>query len=485
MKINIDWRIFNPVAYHLWKWILDPDIRFILVYGGSGAAKTYSILQIIHILQLNSRYNCAVVRKQENRIAETVFADAAKIANGFNNSLRHKFFTQTAKPLRIRSDDSKTIFFGVADVEQLKGLADIHALVMNELNLFKLGDLQEVQRRLRGMYNQKIIADWNPVDENSWVKKQFIDLEQWTDLPLDVDNNPLSRLDDSSAVKINDRKDMILIRTTYLDNRWITGSDHEGYGMRDIHQMRNFELLRERDPMQYAVYALGEWGVFRIENVFWYAFSPKLHVRSDIDRIDENIHVTIDINRLPYITQCLWIFKKNEKEFVQFKELLAKSPNNEAELAADMLGNYLTSIHYDGVIMLYGDASGNNRDARDGKSFFSMYINRLAKHVGHARIHDNILKKNPSVSTSAAFINGIYSGNTPYKIVINSQCNESIIDYQIAEKDSDGNMLKKKDKNGIEQSGHISDSKRYFLVKFLAPEYDMFKKSKPMDRILN
>ena len=384
-------------------------------------------------------------------------------------------------PFTISSDlGSKAMFFGVDNPDHLRGLSDCKVAYMNELNLFDKSHADEVYLRLRGEAGQKVIADWNPVDQASWVKTDLIDLEVWHDASLIVDNNKMSQLDGNSSVKINDRKDMVLIKTTYLDNRWMTGSEYEGYGFKDVHAMRQLELLKERDTNRYRVFALGEWGSMRVEDAFWVDFSEKTHVRKDKDYADGDvIHLTVDINRLPYISQCLWTYKTNDKEFVQFNELLAKTPSNEAERAADMVVKYLDAIGYKDVIFLYGDASGNNQDAKDNRSFFTVYRNRLIKHLGQQRLHDMIWRANPSISASAAFVNYLYSGQSPYRIYINPRCHESICDYSIAEKDKDGKMLKKKVKDRvsghtIEPNGHISDAKRYFITKVLEAEYKRF-----------
>ena len=57
MKIEIDNRMFNPVFYHIDKYMNDNDVRTVLVYGGSSSSKTFSILQWIILKQIEKQFN--------------------------------------------------------------------------------------------------------------------------------------------------------------------------------------------------------------------------------------------------------------------------------------------------------------------------------------------------------------------------------------------------------------------------------------------
>ena len=45
----LNYKKFNPLGFHLLKYLQDKAIRFIILYGGSSSGKTFSVAQIILI----------------------------------------------------------------------------------------------------------------------------------------------------------------------------------------------------------------------------------------------------------------------------------------------------------------------------------------------------------------------------------------------------------------------------------------------------
>ena len=469
--IKIDKRLFNPIYWHIKDALGDRKIRKILLQGGSSAGKTYTVAQASVIDALQSDSSTLILRKESTTIEDSVYADYKHIAEWVNNN--YKFFEIQAR--KINFPQGKFRFRGMDDPEKVKGIAQYKRIFMNELSKFNQVDFDEIERRLRGQEGQKIIADWNPIEDTHWIKTELIDKEDWETLPLELKGCPGSKLDDLSEKWINSFGDTILIKTTYRDNYWIVGSPDGKHGFVDEHTINTFEKMRVQKPNQYQVYGLGNWGSYRVGGEFWKSFEIDKHVKKVDYLKDKAVHLTVDINRIPYITQTLWQLK--DGEIRQFNELCAKEPNNEARKAAGLVIQYLQRINYTDVLYVYGDASGKNKSATDNSSFFDVYIRELRKYFV---VVDRILKVNPSVSLSGAFVNDIYAGETQFSISIGDNCLMSKADYNMVKEAPDGGMIKEKVKDPVtgvtyEKGGHLSDAKRYFIVKILEKEYKDYK----------
>lgn len=254
---NIPSEIFNPIFYHLVKYLRSDKIRYIYVYGGSSAAKTYSIMQALSIESYMHKYNCYVMRKYSNNIKDTIYSDF----KGFNTKLQKELNDITIIQNEIRSKNNLIRFKGIDDSEKLKGLSGFTKVLQDEITEFVYDDLKQVRKRLRGRKNQQIILTWNPVSEHHWIKQRVIDKTSWYDLPKVVANKPESQLAENSFVKINKEGNAILIKTTYLDNYWVVGHPtNPKIGFVDKHVIEDFEFDKIHDPNNYKIYALGEWG---------------------------------------------------------------------------------------------------------------------------------------------------------------------------------------------------------------------------------
>jgi PBSX family phage terminase large subunit len=256
-KIKITPKIFNPCYWHLLKYLNDPNIRYIFDYGGSSASKTHSIMQALSIESYKQKYNVLAMRKQTNNLKDTIYTDFKK----FNSKLQKKIPDINIIQNEIRSKRHYIRFKGVDDSEKLKGISAFTKLFLDEITEFNLEDFKQAKKRLRGRPNQQIIATWNPVSKDHWIKKDVLDKESWYDLSKKVKGIKYSQLDENSFVKINKTGNSILIKTTYKDNYWVVGHpDDPEIGFYDDHTIAEFEHDKIHNPNDYKIYALGEWG---------------------------------------------------------------------------------------------------------------------------------------------------------------------------------------------------------------------------------
>jgi phage terminase large subunit len=461
---------FNPLYFILNNIIKVPTIRTVLVFGGKSSSKTVSIAQITTKQAVIHSDNTIAFRKESATIKTT-------LKKSYNLAIKSMRVRDAFEPLEFmfRSQmDSEIVLKGLDTEEKAKGLESYKFLNIDELNHFAKEEYEQFQMSLRGIPGQKVFGSWNPISETSWVKKELLDTydfeetDQFGTLP-----GPYS------YVQLSSDGSTVLIKTTYHDNYWIVGSPCGTYGYRDENLINYYEGLKTRNFNVYRVNVLGEWGKVQTGSEFWKQFDEKKHVQPIVVDLSTTIHVSLDENVNPYVTQTLWQIK--EKEIKQVHQILSKSPDNNAPKAAAQLIKWLQSISYSNVVFIYGDPSAGKRSTIDANnaSFYDKYIEVLTK--AGFRTEKRVERSAPEVALSAAFINDIYETNLfGWSISISDKCIASIEDYTVVKEDAEGKMLKEKVKDkqtGVtyEPYGHISDSKRYFIIRILKKEFEQYK----------
>ena len=469
------------------------------MYGGSSSAKSFSAAQAFLLECISKGYNTIVFRKTGATIADSIyktFQEAAK-------SLHIDTFFKFQENLIRCFNGSYIRFKGLDDPEKIKGLESYQYVFCEEISEFDESDLKQIRKRLRGRKGQKIVALFNPISEDHWIKKKIFDTETLTE----VDNHLYGKLKDSVTGKIlpkeysevgrkwvnsertiyNPRKktyethrpDMVIIKSTYLNNFWVVGSPDGTYGFYDAQTIADFERDKERDYAYYLIYALGEWGTIRTGGEFFHAFDPAKH-KGKCPYVKAPVHISIDNNVLPYISISFWQVETGDITRIrQIHEETPSDPFNTVTKAAEIAVEYLEGIGHDDMVYLYGDVStkaGNTIDD-DKRSFFDKFKEGIDKRF---RSEDRLPRSNPSVSMTGEFINAIYSGDIKdVSIMIDESCETSINDYITVKKDVNGAMLKQRVKDKItgqsyEKAGHLSDTKRYFVTEILKDRYTSF-----------
>lgn len=205
----------NPNYVFLHKNIKNPNIRTIVLEGGTRSGKTYSVLSfIIHtcIHNPNSGIQIAVVRKTLTSLKITALKDFWSMIVGFGLSDKANYNKQEAK---IDLCGNVIQFIGADNDDKLRGFScDI--LYINEG--LEIAEDEWLQLKLRTRY--KIIVDYNPSEFEHF-------------LYTELDSSP----------------EAVLLRTTYKDNPHLP----------DI-QVREIERLAELDPIYAQIYTKGERG---------------------------------------------------------------------------------------------------------------------------------------------------------------------------------------------------------------------------------
>lgn len=494
----IDRELFSPNAFWLWKYTLDPSVRFIVLYGGSSSGKSFSVAQFFAILAYYEECSMLVMRKVGASIEKTIYADFKAAINGIDGLAECCRFKQNSI---VFNNGGKIDFSGLDDPEKIKGISQYKRVFLDELSEYDETDFKQIRLRLRGQEGQQIVAAFNPISEEHWIKKRWFDREEWHEIPmsLTVGGEMLPpELCAVKSVRMNSEKlilnpntgeydrhapDTIVIQSTYLNNFWVVGSPDGTYGYYDYQAIANFENDRINDPDYYQVYALGEWGHIRTGAEFFPSFNRGVVCGKFPFNPDLPIHVSMDSNVLPYVTATF--FQKEYKpddvqQVTQFDELPIESPNNSARKAAKVIADKLRSYDYTDKVYLHGDASGKAKNTIDenNRSFFDLVIDELEKEGFD--VVDCIGSKNPSVATTGEFINAVWDGRVDkVAIRIDNDCTTSIDDYQAVQKDENGAIAKTKVTNPVtkqkyEAHGHIADTLRYCIFDLLRAQYTEF-----------
>ena len=118
IDLNFNKKLFNPLFWELQEDLKNPDIRLILVYGGSSASKTYTIAQSMLIELLNGK-NTMILRKYSTDIKDSIYSDFKQIIETWDiNS-----FIKTQQNIIKLSDNNYIRFRGLDDSEKIKGLS--------------------------------------------------------------------------------------------------------------------------------------------------------------------------------------------------------------------------------------------------------------------------------------------------------------------------------------------------------------------------
>lgn len=473
-------RLFNPLYWHIKPLLRDPKIRFIYVEGGSSAAKTAEICSSLLIDQAEHGYSSMVFRRFHVDIKDSVFNSfktAARRIGLIEKGIYH-FQQDLAKCL---PNTARVRFRGLDDEENVKGIEDYDIVYNNEWNQFLKTQWDQQRKRLRGRPNQKFICDWNPVSANLWQYSEWLDLDEWIDLPLAVKGAPTKYTalnPEFSFKRINKKGNSIWMKVTYRDNYWVVGHPSGQGGYLDQHTLDDYEHDKVHNYNLYRVYANGERGLLRTGGEFWKQFNETKHVKA-LKVEKGTLHISLDENVMPYVTIGCWqIIEKNLR---QVHELPCRAPNNNAPKAAQKLVDWLRSIEYADVLFVYGDPSSSKRSTVDenNSSFYDKFLEVLRKAGFH--VINRVARSAPEVALSAAFINDIYEREWGgWSITIADHNKVSIDDYATVKEDKDGKMLKLKVKDKVtgqtyEPHGHYSDHKRYFITTILKNEFNQYK----------
>lgn len=440
---------FNPLYFIINDIAKDPNVRTILIYGGKSSSKTISICQFLAKQAYEKGYNSLGFRKQSSIIPTTLkksFNLAIK-----NNRLENACENQDRRYIFQTKDQaqSEIVLKGLDDPEKAKGIESFMYVYLDELNHFEYEEYESFDMSLRGIAGQKIFASWNPVDQDSWVKKKLIDNYEFvdTDYKLTCEH---------SFVKKSTCGKVVLIKTTYEDNYWISGSPCGTYGYRDENLIAKYNKLKDFDINSYNVNVLGEWGEIKQgDSSFAIWWDDKKHI-SDTATYDvkKQLIISIDFNLNPFCVTFHHFWQDQAGPHGhQFDEAEIKNGSIPAmvELIKKRYGPSLPNA------IITGDAMGNRGDIsqRDRATLYLQLIRGLGMKESQIKVSSN-----PKHENSKADVNYVLYNFPDFKI--SKKCENSIRDMRNVQVDAYDSIIKK-DRKDMNQRADYLDTIRYLI----------------------
>lgn len=440
---TFDKKWFNPLYFILTDILKDPTIRTVLVYGGKSSSKTISICQALSMKAYVKKESSITFRKQGNLIKTT-------LKKSFDLAMESTRLYPAFESLDFmyRTDGAEIVMKGLDDEEKAKGVESYKYAYLDELNHFTEQEFRQFGLSLRGMEGQKIFASWNPVDQDSWVKKKLVDKYEWTDtnwkLPCE-----------HSFVKRSTCGKVILIKTTYEDNYWINGSPCRTYGFRDENLIAEYNDLRLFDDNSYRVNVLGEWGeINEGDSPFANQWDDKKHIGNCTYDINKQLIISIDFNLTPFCATF--------HHFWQDETGLHGHQFDEMEIKQGSIPSMIEQIRFKysnslPSAILTGDAMGNRGDIsqRDNASLYLQLMRGLG-------LRESQLKSssNPTHENSKTHVNYVLYYFPDFKI--DSKCVNTIRDMKKVQVDAYGSIIKANRKDVNQRADYI-DTVRYLI----------------------
>ena len=417
---------FNPDNFSSVYWkIKEASTRFVIIYGGASASKSWSMMQRIVISTFMESANWLCIRKYSTDIQNSIYDNLIGIISEWDLNSAFQF---RLSPLTITNKitGSKIIFKGLDDTEKIKSIFGIKRIFIEEANQLEFDDFRELNRRARGMDGIQIYLVFNPVVINHWLKKELFDNEFYA----------------PHTTKIH---------ATYKDAiKWLTEDD-----------ILQLEILKDINPNDYKIYCLGEWGGIRTGNEFYYNFVYTKHIGKCEIIKDKPLHISFDQNVVPYITMTIWQIDQQEAVYHVncIDELCLKNPLNNTESLCRKFEEKYES-YLDAGLFYYGDASGRHRDTRANENDYDIVERVLAKWLSNYSCR--VPHFNPLVKKRRDFANRVLSNKYNIRILIDPQCQNMITDLEMVQEDAEGKKFKKRktDHGGasFEELGHCSDT---------------------------
>jgi phage terminase large subunit len=220
------------------KALYDPNIRYIFLKGSAGAGKSVVCSQLTLQETLKGK-DYAWVRKIRATVKNSCYSSLYNLAKKWN--LLELIEFQKSLFAQSKISNGKILFLGMDDPEKIKSLSDLDRIVCEEATDLTFDDFTQLDIRLRGRPNQKLIALFNPISDQHWLKTKVKDNAKW------------------------DWDKTVWIEKTVLDNRFA-----------DEQYVQSLRKLDQTNPEMYKVYFKNEWGQARKGLIF-----PDFTVSSD------------------------------------------------------------------------------------------------------------------------------------------------------------------------------------------------------------
>lgn len=302
--------------------------RWLISYGGAGSAKSYSTGQkILTRIIEEEGHRFLITRKVARTLRVSVFQLFRDLISSHEQYDNFKI-NKSDMTITYIPNGSQLLFFGLDDIEKLKSIQGITSIWVEEASETEKGDILELNRRLRGhtKYYKQIILTFNPISHLHWIKEHFFD---------------------------NPNSEASIYKTTYLDNAFI-----------DDEYKKEIEAIKFYDEQQYRIYALGDWGILN-GNIIHHRFEALKHISTKTVKDFAVLHIGVDFN---IGGSCLCVLGEDNDGYAHVIDEF--STYDTESMIQDLKRRYSNK-----QLILYPDASGNNRTTNSRESDVKMLRN--------------------------------------------------------------------------------------------------------------
>jgi phage terminase large subunit len=227
-RVIVPESLFNPVYLPY----LKDDTRNQIFYGGASSGKSYFVAQR-EVLDTLSGRNSLILRNVAKTIRGSCWNEIVKAINRMK--LGEYFNIGKSEMIITAVNGAQLLFAGLDDVEKIKSITPAKGVLtdiwIEEATEIARDDYKQLEKRLRGVssHPKRITLSFNPVFKEHWIYTEFF--RYWDESRTEYRDDGLS-----------------ILKTTYLDNRFLTQEDRDA-------------LENEKDEYYRNVYSLGNWGV--------------------------------------------------------------------------------------------------------------------------------------------------------------------------------------------------------------------------------
>lgn len=332
--------------------------RIQILYGGSGSGKSdFKATELLCKCLTQKFCRVLFLRKFREQVRDSQFLLFKGLISRYGlESLFH--VKESEMDIVCRLNGNMLLSGGLDDVDKLKSTPDITDIWIEEpidrRGSISSTDFTELDRRLRcPLASNHIHLTFNPISKESWIYDYFF------------------RSDAYAAFKL---------KTTYIDNHYSPAE-----------QIRQFEILKEKKPDEYAVYALGEWGSLKQGLVF-----PEYKIITDFPLDCRRWGYGLDWGFYPdpcALVKCgtrgdgmYWdeiIYENNLTSDSRAKLMTQSGVFRSAKIAADRNPEAIAELKLKGFPFIYGadKGPGSVKAGIDKMKMFTHYITERSKNV--------------------------------------------------------------------------------------------------------
>ncbi|HHA6402287.1 TPA: PBSX family phage terminase large subunit [Staphylococcus aureus] len=389
-------------------------------YGGGSSGKSHGVIQKVVLKALKDwKYPRRILwlRKVQSTIKDSLFEDVKDCLINFgiwNMCLWNKTDNKVELP-----NGAVFLFKGLDNPEKIKSIKGISDIVMEEASEFTLNDYTQLTLRLRERkhVNKQIFLMFNPVSKLNWVYKYFF--------------------------KHGEPMENVMIRqSSYRDNKFL-----------DEMTRQNLELLANRNPAYYKIYALGEFAT--LDKLVFPKYEKRLINKDELRHLPSYFGLDFGYVNDPSAFIHSKIDVKNKKLYI-VEEYVKKGMLN------DEIANVIKQLGYSKEII--------TADSAEQKS-----IAEISNH--------DITRIRSAMKGKDSIISGIQYLNQ-FDIVIDERCFKTIEELD--------NYTWKKDKNTgeyynepMDTYNHCIDALRYSVEMLMINNKKQKKTAKDLRMIKN